>query len=183
MPQSYACPWWFIGSFDNPLRGLIHRPNEILAGLVHTGQTVLDLGPGMGYFSIPLALMVGEGGKVIAADLQPQMLAGLCRRAERAGVLSRIETVQSQRDCIGISSPLDFALTFWMLHEVRLPQVLLTEIFHHLKPGATLLLVEPVIHVTKHQFYQEVQAAIDLGYHPRPGPAVRLSRSILLQRP
>ncbi|RPI99505.1 MAG: hypothetical protein EHM39_06405 [Chloroflexi bacterium] len=51
-----------IGSFDNPLRRLIHRPERILAGLVREGQTMLDVGPGMGYFTLPLAKLVGEGG-------------------------------------------------------------------------------------------------------------------------
>ncbi len=56
-----VCPWWLCPTFDNPLRRLIHNPDRILAGLVRPGEIALDLGCGMGYFSIPLARLVGPG--------------------------------------------------------------------------------------------------------------------------
>ncbi len=180
LSEGHTCPWWFIGSFDNPLRRWMHRPDQILAGLVQEGQTVLDVGPGMGYRTIPLARRVGEAGTVIAADLQPQMLAGLRHRAERAGLLSRIRLHQSQPDRIGVASPVDFALAFWMLHEVRDPASFLAELRGLLKPGARLLVVEPIIHVPGGQFAREVQTAAAQGFHPEPGPAVRFSRSVIL---
>ncbi len=85
-----VCPWWLCATFDNPLRRLIHNPERILCELVRSGDTALDLGCGMGVFSIPLARLVGPSGKVICVDLQEQMLAGVRRRAERAGVAQRI---------------------------------------------------------------------------------------------
>jgi len=181
--NNQTCPWWFIGSFDNPLRRMVHSPEQILANLVDEGQTVLDIGPGMGYFTIPLAKMVGPSGIVIAADLQRQMLDGLRRRAEQAGLLDRIQLHLSQPDQIGVTTPLDFALAFWMLHEVRNQDSFLAEIFHTLKPGARLLLVEPVIHVSRRQFLLEVQIADEQGFRAEPGPKVRYSRSILLVKP
>ena len=88
-PAGNICPWWLCPTFDNPLRRLIQDPDRILAGLVQPGETALDIGCGMGYFSIPLARLVGPEGKVICVDLQEQMLAGVRRRAERAGVADR----------------------------------------------------------------------------------------------
>lgn len=180
--DDHTCPWWLIGAFDNPLRRMVHRPEQILNGLVKEGQTALDLGPGIGYFTIPLARMVGEIGMVIAADLQPQMLEGLRRRAERTGLLSRIRLHPSQPDRIGVTTPVDFALAFWMLHEVRNPSAFLAEVYGLLKPGARMLLVEPAVHVGEKQFDQEVQAAIQQGFRTAEGPSVRFSRSILLTR-
>ena len=79
--SGHTCPWWLLFTFDNPLRRLIHDPEKILAPYVESGDAVLDVGCGMGYFSLGLAKLVGPEGKVIAADLQPQMLAGLKKRA------------------------------------------------------------------------------------------------------
>ena len=87
---TFTCPWWLLFTFDNPLRKLIHDPIKILSPFVESGDTVLDVGCGMGYFSLGLAELVGEKGKVIAADLQPQMLAGLSKRAASAGLDERI---------------------------------------------------------------------------------------------
>jgi ubiquinone/menaquinone biosynthesis C-methylase UbiE len=181
--DDHTCPWWLIGSFDNPLRRLIHPPERILAGLVKEGQTVLDLGPGMGYFTLPLARMVGPQGTVIAADLQPQMLAGLRRRAERAGLLAQIQCHMARPERIGVSSAVDFALAFWMLHEVQNPEAFLSEVRGILKPGAQLLLVEPILHVAEKQFNHEVAIAVRQGFEGSKGPTVRFSRSVLLTKP
>jgi ubiquinone/menaquinone biosynthesis C-methylase UbiE len=54
----------------------------------------------MGYLSIPLARLVGPEEKVICADLQEQMLAGVRRRAERAGVADRIRLHQPRTDVL-----------------------------------------------------------------------------------
>lgn len=70
MPDQRVCPWWLAYTFDHALRRLIHRPEVILAGLVRPGQTVLDLGCGMGFFSLAMARLVGEQGRVICVDLQ-----------------------------------------------------------------------------------------------------------------
>lgn len=175
-----TCPWWFIGAFDNPLRKLAHQPERILAGLVLPGQTVLDLGPGMGFFTIPLARMVGPTGAVVAADLQPEMLAGVRRRAEQAGVYERIRLHVAQPEQIGVTGPFDFALAFWMLHEVRKPAGFLAEVYRVLKPGGRLLVAEPVMHVPARQFNREVELAVQQGFRAGAGPSVRFSRSMLL---
>jgi ubiquinone/menaquinone biosynthesis C-methylase UbiE len=79
---AYVCPWWCAWfSLSNPLRRLVHDPQVIVGPFVEPGMTVLDVGCGVGWFSIPMAQMVGEKGQVIAVDLQPQMLDMLRRRA------------------------------------------------------------------------------------------------------
>jgi ubiquinone/menaquinone biosynthesis C-methylase UbiE len=63
------------GHLTHALRRLIHPPGRILGHHICPGDTVLDLGCGPGYFSLPLARMVGPGGTVIAVDVQEEMLA------------------------------------------------------------------------------------------------------------
>lgn len=181
-PTSHVCPWWLCPTFDNPLRRLIHSPERILAGLVPPGATALDLGCGMGYFSIPLARLVGPAGKVICVDLQAQMLAGVRRRAEAAGVMARIQLHPASPAGLGLREPADFALAFWMLHEVPDQAAFLTEVRAGLKPGGRLLLVEPIIHVRRGAFLRSVEIARQVGLTAADGPAVWVSRAVLLSR-
>jgi SAM-dependent methyltransferase len=175
-----VCPWWFCRAFDNPLRRLVHDPERILAGLVQPGQTALDLGCGMGYFSIPLARLVGPARRVICVDLQEQMLAGVRRRAERAGVADRIRLHRAGPDGIGLAETADFALAFWMLHEVPDQASFLSEVRTCLAPGGRLLIVEPRIHVSGAAFERSVEIAGGVGLVPVARPEVALSRAVVL---
>jgi SAM-dependent methyltransferase len=181
--STFTCPWWLCRSFDNPLRRLIHDPIRILSPYVKPGDSVLDVGCGMGYFTLGLAELVGETGKVIAADLQDKMLDGLRRRASHAGLAARIAPLRSQPDRIGLVPFVDFALAFWMVHEVRRPEAFLREIFAALRPGGRFLIVEPVIHVTGKDFDGTVALAGSIGFHDGGRPRVSLSRAILLEKP
>jgi predicted RNA methylase len=66
--EQHVCPWWLAYTFDNPLRGLLHQPAQILDGLVGQGDTVIDMGCGIGFFSLGLARIVGAAGHVLAID-------------------------------------------------------------------------------------------------------------------
>jgi SAM-dependent methyltransferase len=178
-PAGNVCPWWLCATFDNPLRRLIHNPDRILAGLVRPGETALDIGCGMGYFSIPLARLVGPGGKVVCVDLQEQMLAGVRRRAERADVADRLRLHQAEADGLGVDVTADFALAFWMLHEVPDQAVFLAEVIACLKPSGLLLVVEPRLHVGGAAFERSVAIAREVGLLPVARPAVALSRAVL----
>jgi len=84
-----VCPWWLGYFLASPVRRWAQGdPAHILSPYVREGMTVLEPGPGMGFFTIPLAHLVGTSGRVVAVDLQPKMLAALKRRAAKAGVLN-----------------------------------------------------------------------------------------------
>ena len=61
-----VCTWWKAYTFDNPIRKLLHQPHNVLGDYVKADMTVMDVGCGMGHFSIGMAKLVGESGKVIA---------------------------------------------------------------------------------------------------------------------
>jgi predicted O-methyltransferase YrrM len=67
----------------------------------------------MGYFTIDMARLAGAGGRVIAVDLQEQMLSRVRSRAKRADLDDRIETLRCETDSLGVASLVDFALMFW----------------------------------------------------------------------
>ena len=70
-----VCPFWVGYLLINPLRKLFENPYKLFGKLIREGMIVIEPGSGMGYFTIPLAEMVGPSGKVIAIDIEPKMIA------------------------------------------------------------------------------------------------------------
>ena len=92
---SRICSWKHAFALDNPIRRLIHNPQKILGGYIEPGQTVLDVGCGPGAFSIAMAKMVGELGKVIAVDVQEEMLQIVREKAAQRGLEPIIVTYKT----------------------------------------------------------------------------------------
>ncbi len=148
-------------------------------------MTVLEPGPGMGFFTLELARRVGPKGRVIAIDVQPQMLAGLVRRATKAGLAGRIDARQPKGDRLGIedyAGKVDFALAFAMVHEVSNPAALFADIHTALKPGGKLLFAEPAGHVSAEDFDASVKQARKAGLVMESRPTIRRSHAAVLVR-
>ena len=175
----HTCPWWLGYTFDNPLRRLVHDPEEILGDFVEPGHTVADIGCGLGYFSIALARIVGPRGKVIALDIQSQMVQRARQRAESQNMADRIDFRLCAPNQLGVSEPVDFALAFWVVHEVAEPENLLVEVRSFLKSRARLLIAEPKWHIPAARFAETVELTRNAGFQTSKGPAIRFSRSIL----
>jgi ubiquinone/menaquinone biosynthesis C-methylase UbiE len=177
-----VCPWWLCHSFDNPLRRLIHNPERMLKRYVQAGMTVVDIGCGMGYFTLGMARLAGPGGKVVAVDLQQEMLSALDRRAQKAGLSDRIVLHRCRQDRLGVEVKADFVLCFWMAHEVPDKPRFFSEIISLLKPNGRLLLVEPRIHVSRNSFDQTLKACRESGFRDLDKPAIALSRAVLMEK-
>jgi ubiquinone/menaquinone biosynthesis C-methylase UbiE len=180
-----VCPWWVGYLLASPLRRLQCDPASLLAPHVREGMTVLEPGPGMGFFTLELARRVGPAGHVIAIDVQPKMIDGLRRRAARAGLLERIDARLARPESLGLgdlSDTVDFALAFAVVHEMPSAGMFFAEAGRALKPGASLLLVEPAGHVGRSDFAGELAAAASAGLVVADRPSVRRSLAALLQR-
>jgi len=177
-----ACPWWICFTSQNPLRRLLHNPEKMLSSYVKKGRAVMDVGPGMGYFTIPLARLVGDEGKVIAVDIEQHMLDGVRNAARRASVEKRVELHLSQPGNIGVLGPLDFTLAFWMVHEVRDRAKFVSQITSATRPGGLLYFVEPKIHVTRENFDDTVAKAKATGFEVVEHPKVAISYAALLRK-
>ena len=176
----HVCPWWGGYFIDNRLRRLIHNPQKIVGPYVKPGMKVMDVGCGMGMFSIAMAKMVGNNGQVIAVDLQQQMLDVLLKRATKEGVADRIRPHHCEPDRLGIEGPVDFVLAFAMVHEVPDARRLLTEIHSCLKPGGRLLVAEPRLHVSVRAFAETVSVAQDAGLVVVEEPGIRWCRAVVM---
>ncbi len=169
--------------FDNPLRYLIHQPGKMLRDYVRPGARVLDFGCGLGFFSIAMAKMVGEGGLVISADLQNEMLQGLMKRARRAGVADRIRPHLTAPDRIGLEDQVDFALACGVIHETPDTDVAFRELASVLVPGGRLFVMVPTHHVPEEEFGEMLASATAAGLREVTRPRVALSRTVVLERP
>ena len=179
----HLCPWWLAYTFDNPLRRIFHKPEEIFAPYLHEGMIAIDLGCGMGYFSIGMARMVGESGKIIAVDLQQKMLDALTTQAAKAGVADRIAAVLCEENNIGSHEEVDFALAFWMAHETPDIFDFLKQVQAILKKSGKLLLAEPKLHVTGDAFKKTLALAEKAGFKYLASPIISLSHSALFEKP
>jgi ubiquinone/menaquinone biosynthesis C-methylase UbiE len=179
-----VCPWWLGYFLVVPLRRLLQDPAAILAPLVREGMTVLEPGPGMGFFTLEAARRVGERGRVVAVDLQPKMLSALRRRAERAGLAARLETREARADRLGVedlAGKVDLVLALLVVHEVPDPAALFAELRPTLAPGGRVLFVEPRGHVSTAAFEESLAAAGREGLRWLPGPKIWRSFSVLLE--
>ncbi|OHE58009.1 MAG: methyltransferase type 11 [Thermodesulfovibrio sp. RBG_19FT_COMBO_42_12] len=179
------CPFWVGYFLISPLRTLMQSPQKILSRYVTSGMKVLDTGCGMGFFSLPLARMVGSNGKVICVDVQEKMIKSLKKRAKKAGLTDRIETRISHQNSLGLNDlneEIDFALAFAVIHEVLNTAQFFSEVYKALKPAGTLLIAEPKGHVSEKDFEITTTVAQHHGFKIINHPEIWRSRTILLQK-
>lgn len=179
--NSHVCPWWLAYTFDNPIRKLFHKSQKMLGAYIKEGMSVMDVGCGMGFFSIGMAKMVGDKGKVIAVDLQQKMLDIMLKRAKRAGLADRISPHHCEPDKIGILDKVDFILTFWMVHEVGNQKDFFSQLGAILTPGGKILTAEPKMHVTAEGIQKTIEIARSTGLRLQGQPAIRFSHTALFE--
>ncbi len=175
-------PWWSQYTVTNRLRRLIQKPEAILGPYVREGMACVEVGCGMGFFTVPMARMVGPQGRVYAADVEPKVLAVLARRAERAGLAERVTALLCPAEALRLDEPADFALSVWSMHELEdLPQGV-ASIRGCLRPGAMFLVIEPYFHVSLGLFSQTVRTIEAGGFAQCGTPKARLGRAALFQK-
>lgn len=120
------------------------RPEDMLDALqIKPGDTVADVGAGAGYLTLRLARRVGAEGKVLATDVQPQMLRMLVANARQAGVESRVKPILCTQDDPKLpEGKVDLILMVDVYHEMADPTIALGGLRKALKPGGRLVLVE-----------------------------------------
>jgi ubiquinone/menaquinone biosynthesis C-methylase UbiE len=179
----HVCPWWLGYFLINPFRRWRQDPRKILLPYVREGMTVLEPGPGMGFFTLELARLAGPAGHVIAVDVQNKMLEKLKHRAAKHGLLERIEIRLVGENSMGLGdlkSKVDFALAFAVVHEFPREAQFFRQVAEALKPSGKLLLAEPRGHVKQAMFEKELSAAAEAGLAAKERPHIAGCHSALL---
>ena len=180
-----VCPWWLGYLLVSPLRRLLNDPKTILTPYVKKGMNILEIGSGMGFFTLLLAEMAGEFGKIISIDLQEKMLCGLRKRATKAGLENRIETrlcVQNSLNINDLANKVDFALVFAVIHEVPDKERMLSEISRAMKQDGKLLIADPKGHETEKNFNETIAMAQVAGFQVLERPLITRSYAVLLKK-
>jgi ubiquinone/menaquinone biosynthesis C-methylase UbiE len=182
MVKNRVCPVERAGVLDNRFRRWLQDPWKILSPYINEGMTVLDFGCGPGYFTIDIAQMVGESGRVIAADLQEGMLQKLKRKIHETELEERITLHRCEKNKIGLTEKVDFALAFYVVHELPDQQEFFKELESVLQPSGQALVVEPPFHVSKAAFLETIGTARKAGLKPVEWPKMLFSKTVILQK-
>ncbi len=176
------CPVEYAGMLDNNIRKLFQNPEKILKPYLQEGMTALDVGCGPGFFSLQMARMVGESGKIIAADLQEEMLQKIQSKIEGTFLKNRITLHKCREDKMGILEQVDFILLFYVVHEIFDKLTFFAELFSILKHNGSALIVEPPFHVSNSAFQRNLQFAKETGFLISKGPKMLFQKTAIIKK-
>ncbi len=180
--RNRVCPVERAGSLDSIFRRWLQDPLKILAPYIQEGMVALDVGCGPGFFTLPMAQLVGSTGQVIGVDLQEGMLEKIRRKIGKTKFEGRIALHKCERNSIGFVEQVDFVLLFYMVHEVTNKEQFFNEIAGILKSTGKVLVVEPLFHVSKSAFESTLRTAEEAGFKRSCGPHILLSKTAILQK-
>jgi len=169
----------------SPLRRVFEDPGSMLQAYVQPGMTVLEPGPGMGFFTPELAKRVGPTGRVVAVDVQSRMIAGLKRRLSKAGLSERVEARLATANSLSLEDlrgKVDFTLAVAVVHEAPSGSWFFEQVADATKAGRSLLFVEPAGHVSDAKFQAELEAAIAAGFEVVDWLTIRRRQASLLRK-
>lgn len=179
--KTRVCPIERSGSLDNKLRRWLQNPLKILLPYLKPGMSVMDIGCGPGFFSIEIAKMIGDNGKLYSVDLQEGMLDIIRKKISGTELESRIELIKSNEDGFIILAKVDFILAFYMIHEVPNKEKLFKLLKNVLNDNGKLLFIEPkLFHVSKKEFQTSLDIAKSAGFKTAEGPKIIFSHSAIL---
>jgi ubiquinone/menaquinone biosynthesis C-methylase UbiE len=182
MGKNNVCPVERAGSLDSKFRRWFQNPQQILRPYVNKGMIILDIGCGPGFFSVDMAQMVGQSGRIIASDLQEGMLRKLRNKIKGTELEERIILHKCEEDKIGLEEQVDFILAFYMVHEIPHKDIFFKDIGSILKTAGLILIVEPPFHVSKKAFNQTLEKARAAGLIVCEGPKVLFSKTAILKK-
>lgn len=131
----------YITFLEREDRAVWQKPDEVIAALGLTGnETVVDLGTGSGYFAFRFAKALPRG-RVIAADIEPEMIRHIHHKAMSDGVRN-IEATLIQADAPTIPSGVDLVFVCDVLHHVADKPSWLSKITNAMPSGGRLVLIE-----------------------------------------
>jgi ubiquinone/menaquinone biosynthesis C-methylase UbiE len=128
---------------DRAQRNTEEHPGQVLDALqLHHGEVVADLGAGSGYFTFRMAPLVGNTGKVLAVDVQNEMLQTL-RQHATAMKITNVQVIKGTETNPNLpSNTVDLVLLVDVYHELAYPREVMERVRESLKPKGQVVFVE-----------------------------------------
>jgi 2-polyprenyl-3-methyl-5-hydroxy-6-metoxy-1,4-benzoquinol methylase len=131
----------YIAFLERPDRAQWQKPDAVVAAMGLSGdETVVDVGAGSGYFAFRFARVLPRG-KVVAIDIQPEMVRHIHHKAMTEQV-SNVEAVLGKADDPSLPGGADVVFVCNVLHHVPHSSVWLGKLAGQMKSGARLVLIE-----------------------------------------
>lgn len=128
-------------TFDDPERDAWQKPEEIVNALhIDPASSVADVGAGTGYFAMRIAKRI-PGGKVFAADVEPDMVRYLGERAKREKA-TNVMAVQAAPDAANLPEPVDLILVVDTYHHIGNRTAYFAKLKSSLRPGGRLAIID-----------------------------------------
>lgn len=160
------------GWLERPEREREEAPTKLMEALkIKPGQVVADVGAGSGYFTFRLAEQVGDKGKVLAVDIQPEMLK-LIRQRMKAKNVTHVEPIRgTESDPKLPANSVDLILMVDVYHEFSFPYEMTVAMLAALKPGGRMVFVEyrmedPEVPIKLVHKMTEKQVLKEMSIHP-----------------
>ncbi len=163
--------WQGAAWLDREEREREERTDLLVAALLlKPGMVVADVGAGTGYLARRMAPAVMPGGKVLAVDVQPEMVALLQSMVRQTGLTQIVPSLGAEADVKLAPATLDLAIMVDLYHELAFPHEVLASIVRALKPGGRLVFVEyraedPQVPIKALHTMSEVQIKREAAVH------------------
>jgi len=143
MQHRHNDPMAYIASLDDPKRDAYQKPDAVMGALaLREGEVVADIGAGSGYFALRFARAVGDGGRVYAVDISPDMVRHLNRRLRDAGVRNVVTVLSDPDDPLLPDASVDRFVIVDTWHHVEDQAKYLALMKRMLKPGGQVVHID-----------------------------------------
>lgn len=161
----------YIARMEEPERAQWQKPDEVVAALgLKAGQVACDIGAGPGYFSLRMARVVGDVGRVFAVDVEPRILEALRKRIEASGARNVTPVLALADDALLPSGACDLILIVNTYHHFPDGPAYLRRLSRSLRPGGRIVNIDfhkrelpvgpPLDHkVSREAFIRDAQSA------------------------
>lgn len=180
-PQTHLHPLEKASALESRLRLFLQNPRRILQNHIRPGMTVLDLGCGTGYFTLEIAKLLENKGKVIATDVQNGMIEILRQKLHKSDLLNLIQIYNCNENSIGFTEKVDFIFAFYSFHEMKYIDNIIYELRKIVKPGTKVLISEQKFHVSRYSFNTIIRKMENIGLQICERPKIFLSRTVIMK--
>lgn len=160
------------GWLERPEREIEEQPTKLIRALRLKGdEVVADIGAGSGYYTFRFATRVPKG-KVLAVDIQPEMLELLEKRKAATGIQNVELVLGKEKDPAMGDSRVDLVVMVDVYHEFNYPFEMVESMVKSLKPGGRIAFVEfrledPSVPIKLVHKMTEKQLRKEMKDHPR----------------